>query len=299
MLTLDVSDYTITKEEEQQAAQLETTLTEIEQPFLLQNQLARALAGDEGLDDIFKRVTDIEFDSDNIRSGTTMDSHRSYRKKDEESEAWLTYTITLHEDGPVYMYLPTKYERETEMYINGVYRGNYYLYENYSIEYLGTYSEGESFELQFKLLDNAVYFKEAQFFYADTAALESFNAALSVRNAETQLTRTSGDTLELSVNAEEDCVLFATIPAEEGWTVLVDGKETKWTTAMGGALIAVPVSAGEHTIVLDFFPAGMKLGLLLTAMGAAAFALLIAVVWLDRKRMARVADGESAKGAVK
>lgn len=299
VLTLDVSDYAITKEEEAERA--ETGLTEIEQPFLLQNQLARALTGDEGLDDIFKRVTDIEFDSRNIRSGATEDAHRSYRKKDEDSEAWISYKITLHEDGPVYMYFPTKYERETEMYINGVYRGNYYLYENYSIEYLGTYSAGESFELKLKLLDNAVYFKEAQFFYADTAALEGFNAALSGRNAETQLTRTSGDTLELSVNAEEDCVLFATIPAEEGWTVLVDGKETEWTTAMGGALIAVPVSAGEHTIALDFFPAGMKLGLLLTAIGAAAFALLIAAVWLDRKRMARVraADGESAKGAVK
>lgn len=287
VLTLDVSDYAITEEEQQQAAQLETTLTEIEQPFLLQNQLARTLAGDEQLDDIFKRVTDIVFDSDNIRSGTTTDSHRSYRKRDEDSEAWLTYTITVHEDGPVYMYFPTKYERETEMYINGAYRGNYYLYENYSIEYLGTYSAGESFELKFKLLGDAVYFKEAQFYYADMAALESFNAALSDRNAETQLTRTSGDTLELSVNAEEDCVLFTTIPAEEGWTVLIDGEEAEWITTMGEALIAVPVSAGEHTIVLDFFPAGMKLGLVLTAMGAAAFALLIVVVWLDKKRMAQ------------
>ncbi len=286
VLELNVDNYAITATEMEVAAELDTSLTEIEQPFLLQNELARTLVGDAEFDDIFKPVTDLEFDSDNIRTGSTTDAHHSYRKKDEEDEAWISYEITAHEDGPIYMYLPTKYERETQMYINDEYRSNYYLYENYSIEYLGTYSEGDTLELRLQLLENAVYFKEAQFYYADMDALAQFNEAMQEKNAETTLLRTSGDTLELTVNAAEDGLLFTTIPYEEGWTALVDGKETELISTMDGALIAVPVSAGEHTIVLDFFPAGMKLGLVLTALGVGMFALLIVIVWLDRKKQA-------------
>lgn len=289
VLSLNVDNYAITTTEMEVAAELDTSLTEIEQPFLLQNELARTLAGNAELDDIFKPVTDLEFDSENIRTGSTTDAHHSYRKKDEDDEAWISYDITVHEDGPVYMYLPTKYERETQMYINGEYRSNYFLYENFSIEYLGTYSEGDTFQLKLKLLENAVYFKEAQFYYADMNALAQFSEAMQERNSATELTRTSGDTLELTVNAAEDSVLFTTIPAEEGWTVLIDGKEAKWTTTMDGALLAVPVSAGEHKIVLDFFPAGMTLGLVLTALGVVMFVLMMVIVWHDKKKQAEKA----------
>lgn len=292
VLSLNVDNYAITAAELAEAAESQTSLTEIEQPFWLQNEFARTLIGNPELEDIFRPVFDLEFDSENIRSGSTTDAHHSYRKKDEDSEAWIKYNITMHEDGPVYMYLPTKYERETQLYINGEYRGNYYLYENYSIEYLGTYSAGDSFEVKLKLLEDAVYFKEAQFYCADMNLLSQFNEAVRTRNSATTLARTSGDTLELTVNAPEDGVLFTTIPAEEGWTALVDGKEVKWTTIMDGALIAVPVSAGEHTIVLDFFPAGMKLGLLLTGIGAVMFALIIVVLRLEKKKQAAKASGE-------
>ncbi len=291
---LDIDPYVITPEEREQAAKdaeseatEETKIFPVEQPFLLQNELAKALAGeDQG--DVFIPVTDLEFDSENIRLGTTTDAHHSYRKKTEDKEAWISWVVTAQADGPVYMYLPTIYERETKLYINGEYRGNYYLYENYSIEYLGTYSAGESFEVKLELLESAVYFKEAQFYYADSAALEQFSAAMAEKNAATVLERTGGDRLELSVNAAEDSVLFTTIPMEEGWTVLIDGEKAPVISTMGGALIAVEVPAGAHDIVLDFFPAGMKAGLILTAGGALLFALMLIVTHIMRKAEAKL-----------
>ena len=286
VLDLNVDDYAITAEELAEPEDPEAEVFEIEQPFLLQNELARTLSGEE-LDDIFVKITDLEFDSDNIRTGSTTDAHHSYRKRTESEEAWISYNVTVDIDGPVYMYLPTKYERETQMYIDDSYRGNYFLYENYSIEYLGTYSAGESFELKLKLLDDAVYFKEAQFYSADMAALEQFNSAMMAKNGDTTLERTSGAVLELNVNAEEDSVLFTTIPVEEGWTVLVDGAEVPLTTTMDGALIAVPIEAGEHTVKLEFFPAGLKAGLAFTLSGALLFAIMILFTChLRKKRVA-------------
>ncbi|MBQ8194443.1 MAG: YfhO family protein [Oscillospiraceae bacterium] len=284
---LDIDPFVITPSEEElirteKENDGETTYFPVEQPFLLQNELARALAGEEQAD-VFVPVTDLEFDSENIRLGTTTDAHHSHRKKDEADEAWISWEVTAQADGPIYMYLPTVYERESKLFINGEYRGNYYLYENYSIEYLGTYSAGESFEVKLELLDSALYFKEAQFYYVDSAAMEQFSAAMAEKNSATTLERTGGDRLELSVNAAEDSVLFTTIPMEDGWTVLIDGEEAPIITTMDGALIAVNVPMGEHEIVLDFFPAGMKTGLVLTACGALIFALMFVALRIIRR----------------
>lgn len=262
---------------------------ETEQPFLLQNALAKALVGNEQ-EDIFLPLTDVEFDSENIRSGSTTDAHFSYRKRDEEDEAWISYTIEAQADGAAYMYLPTIYERECDLYINNEYRGTYYLYENYSIEYLGNYKAGDTFEVKLKLRDNAVYFKEAQFYYADADAMQSFSAAMAQRNASTVLERTSGDSLKLDVNAAEECVVFTTIPSEEGWTAAIDGKEVPIETTMDGALIAVKVPQGEHTVTLEFFPAGLKAGLLLTFSGLLIMAIMLLSCKLMQKHEAALTD---------
>ena len=295
---LDIDPYVITAIEEAEMRENKDSSDEqffpVEQPFLLQNELAKALAG-EGQGDIFLPVTDLEFDTENIRRGTTTDAHNSNRKKDEEDEAWISWEITAQADGPVYMYLPTIYERETQLYINEEYRGNYYLYENYSIEYLGTYSEGESFTVKLKLLDSAIYFKEAQFYYADMSALEQFSDAMAQRNSATTLERTDGDSLKLSVNAAEDSVLFTTIPMEEGWTARVDGEKAPLITTMDGSLVAVNVPAGEHEITLDFFPAGMKAGLMLTASGVLMFAIMIIVLRLMVRADAKKQSEEAAE----
>ena len=256
-------------------------------PFQAQNKLASMLSGNKGTA-VFKAIDDVEFDSENIRIGSTTDAHYSYRKSNKDADAWIEYTVTAQADGPVYMYLPTKYERETQLFVNGIYRGNYFLYENYSIEYLGTYEKGEEFTVKLKLLDEAVYFTNTWFYYIDEAALHRFNDTMQEKNASTTLTRTGGCTLELSVDAAEDCALFTTIPAEEGWTVTVDGEYVDWQTCLSDSLIVVPVSAGKHTIVLNFYLAGLNTGLILTGIGLICLAAMIVgtdfIRRLDEKR---------------
>ncbi len=251
-------------------------------PFAAQNTLAKMLSGDKPLT-VFKPMADMEFDSENIRAGTTTDAHFSYRKIKEDEEAWISYTITAEADGPVYMYLPTVYERASELYIDGEYRFNYYQYENFSIEYLGTYSKGDTFEVKLKLGDDALYFSATQFYYIDMAELERFNDRMARLNSATTLTRTAGNRLELSVDAAEDCALFTTIPAEEGWTVWIDGEETEWTTSLGETLLAVAVPEGKHDIVLEFVPAGLKIGIVFSVSGLLTFVTMILIALRQKK----------------
>lgn len=252
-------------------------------PFQAQNQLASMLS-DTKSSQVFKAIDAVEFDSSNIRIGSTTDAHYSYRRSNEDLDAWIEYTVTAPADGPVYMYFPTKYERETQMYINDIYRGNYFLYENYSIEYLGTYKKGDEFRVKLKLLDDAVYFTNAWFYYIDGSALERFSSAMQEMNASTTLERTGGSRLELEVDAEEDCALFTSIPLEEGWTVTVDGVQVEPEGCLSDTLLCVPVTAGKNRIVLDFFPAGLKAGLILTGAGVLGLAAMIAVCRLLRRQ---------------
>lgn len=243
-------------------------------PFLVQNKLANVLSGDLPLT-VFRPIDELEFDSMNIKTGSTTDAHYSYRKKDEDEPAWISYDVTMPADGQVYMYLPTDYERETQLYVDGQYRSNYFKYENYSIEYIGDYKEGETFTVRLDLLENAVYFKSAQFYYIAPDSLARFNEEMHSMNEGTTVTRDSGTQLTIHVNADEDRALFTTIPYEEGWTAYIDGEEVELASCLDESLICFKVPEGEHTIVLSFFPAGLKAGLILSAGGLMMFIIML------------------------
>ncbi len=61
------------------------------------------------------------------------------------------------------------------------------------------------------------------------------------------------------LNVKEDGLLYTSIIYDKGWTVKIDGKKSGYTS-IAGALMAIPVKAGEHTIELVYYPQGKKLG---------------------------------------
>ncbi len=243
-------------------------------PFDMQNKLAGMLSGNKA-SVIFRPAGKITSDSENVTSGTTTDAHYSYRKKNENAKAWVSFSVMAPVDGPYYMYFPTDYERETYLYVNDSYLSNYFRYENYSIEYLGTFSAGETFTVKLELLEDAVYFKTMQFYYIDMEMLDYFDSTMEELNKDTEFRRESQTRLVIDVNAEKDCALFTTIPLEEGWTAYIDGKEVGLSSALDESLMCMDVPQGEHEIVLEFFPAGLKAGIILAAAGVSLLAVLL------------------------
>ncbi|MBO5192516.1 MAG: YfhO family protein [Bacteroides sp.] len=61
------------------------------------------------------------------------------------------------------------------------------------------------------------------------------------------------------VNAKEEGILVLSIPNEPGWTVYVDGMETE-TDKFANTMLAIPVTAGEHEISLEYHIYGVKEG---------------------------------------
>lgn len=256
--------------------------SEKESPFLVQNALAKTLTGDEALT-VFRPIDEVAFDSRNIKLGTTTDAHTSCKKKNESSEAWISFEITMPESGALYMYLPTDYERETYVYVNGKYLSSYFKYENYGTEYLGEYDEGETVKIKLELREDSVYYKSTQFYYVDGGELARFQQEMTALNPATGVVRESGTRLAITANAAQDCTLFTTIPAEEGWSAYIDGEPAELSKTMNDALLCLDVPEGEHEITLVFFPAGLKAGLILTGMGVITFALMLAYLRFIRR----------------
>ena len=83
-------------------------------------------------------------------------------------------------------------------------------------------------------------------------------------------------------------LMYTSIPYEKGWTVYVDGEEVNAYT-FADTMLAIPLSAGEHTIELEYSPDGLKEGLLITLVSVSCFLLLAvfnAMMTLSQKKQA-------------
>lgn len=253
-------------------------------PFLFQQRLASLLVGRNYGDDVelFTPINDVIFDNKNITIGSTTDGYYTYKKRISSENAYVSFSVKMHKSGAAYVYLPTRYERECQMYLNGEYLRNYFRNENHCIVYLGDYEAGEEFKLEIRPNDNEMIFKDAEFYVLDREALSEYTQTLGSQNCE--VVKTGHSSLEIRVNTEESRALFTTIPVEEGWSAEIDGQPCTIASSVNGSLLCLNVPAGEHTIKLTFFPAGMKTGLILTASGAGVLLIMIVISLILKHR---------------
>lgn len=256
---------------------LELTLTE-KDPFTAQNELLSALSGIN--DEYFVRIYDAEMTPENVTQGKTTDGHHSFKVITKGNNAQLTYEVPIKQDGALYMYLPSVYERTVNLWVNDESHGQYFEGDNNYLRNLGEFKAGETVEVILTLTKDNLYFTEAQFAQMDVEAVDTALQKLHDINAETTLEKLSDTHLRLNVSADYNQNLFTTIPSEKGWKVYVDGVETEYTEVVD-SLISIPLSKGEHTVELKFTTAGYPLALVITAGG---IAILVVGIILWRKK---------------
>ncbi len=81
------------------------------------------------------------------------------------------------------------------------------------------------------------------------------------------------DSLKGTVTADEDGILFTSIPYDQGWHVKVDGQSVKADT-VDGALLHIPLSAGMHTVEMYFIPQGFVLGAVISGLSCLIFVVI-------------------------
>ena len=262
-------------------------------PFEAQNKLLSAMSGTPRDSGYYKRLvnserTPVTLEKTNVTQGKTTDGHHSFKVKEKGKNAELVYTMNMPIASSLYMYLPTKYERTVNVWLNREkFLGTYFEGDNNSIMKIGDFERGEQVIIGLTLTKDDLYFREAQFVYINEKNINADLQTLLAKNTETVCERPDPTTMRVSVNAHEDSFLFTSIPDEKGWTVFIDGKKAElkdpadstktvnYYTALGDALITVPVEAGEHTIEFRFTTAGYPLAVFISLAGLALFAGMI------------------------
>lgn len=193
-------------------------------------------------------------------------------KEQPEYSAYIVYTFTAKQDGPVYTF-----NRGGMTEVQGSYTP--------VLQFLGSYHKGDTVTGYIPVaMDyvNRIGFEEVagrfRAAYADADALHEL--ATAVKNRPCTIEKVKDSHLRGEFTAEAGQKLMFTIPYDEGWTCFIDGKETEIEKVVG-VFMAVDAPEGTHSYEMKFFPAGMKTGIVLSAAALLMTAIYIPV---DRRR---------------
>lgn len=259
-------------------------------PFEVQNLLFNTMLG-YSEDDFIEFFTPIKLRKNQeiignlgtVGAGTEYSSSSSDMEKDA-----FTFKFTVEKNGPLYLFLPTGYERSFIVYLNGE---RYVEVSNYSrIVSLGYREEGEELELGFRLPEGKLYFyKDTNYLY--TLDMDEFEHAFENLAKTSLLTeeRSTDDHIFGSITTnEENKLIMTTIPYDAGWQVFVDGEKVETFTLYGDSLMAFSIDEiGEHEIEFKYMPDIYIKTAIISAGSTVVFIALIVFECVRNKKRAR------------
>lgn len=235
-------------------------------PFKLQNDIAGRFSQTNY--QIYRPVKISE-----IRLNNVSEERNIYTKIDPEQEGSIEYILSITSDDFIYMYADAPHIQNTNLYINGDEKGNYFSQYDWSIREGGYYKPGELVSIKFTVEDDSLEIDDIYFYYESKQVLKAwYKDAVSTS---CNVTKISSSHLKADVDVSEtkDYIVFS-IPYEEDWKIKIDGEKVKPFKVMD-ALLAVKISGGKHEIDLRYIPAGIKVGL-----PVSVISILIALITL-------------------
>ena len=201
--------------------------------------------------------------------------HHKYSPSNQSSTCSVSYTFDNPEHQELFFYLPSDYQREVNLKVNGTSKGTFFGDRTFRIISFGVQQAG-NVSLSVELKADVLYVKDNidMIYYLDRAVFEDAMERL----AQKQLVLDEGCTdthITGTFNAlsGEQTVLL-TIPYDQGWHVLVDGKEVEISEALD-SLISFKVPEGEHRIELKYMPSAFSVGLAISIISIIIFVLIM------------------------
>ncbi|MBQ4226207.1 MAG: YfhO family protein, partial [Oscillospiraceae bacterium] len=218
---------------------------------------------------------------------STYGAHTRYTTEIEGKNSQVEFLVTAENNNMIYMFMPSSYERRTNLWLNKEFLDYYYEGGNMVIQTLGRFEPGEQFSLICTIANdkNEVLFKDKQFYWLDE---EKFRRAVEeLKKHPLEIELFEEDHLKGTITAEKDGIMFTTITNEPGWTIYVDGVKTE-PVELYEALIGVPLTAGTHSIEMKFFPKGLAIGIRLSIAGLLCLVLIVILERGSRKKIAEL-----------
>ena len=188
----------------------------------------------------------------------------------------VTYTFTAWQDGELCLDLHLGKSVTFNVYklTPGKEYGNWLFYEGYKLTemvHCGAVSTGDQIQVVIPVTPN-----EASSMIVRGAILNDrvYRQAYSILSQNTmELTHFESTCIKGTVEASQDGLLYTSIPQDGHWVAYVDGKKAE-TTLVGGAMVAVPLTEGTHTLEFRYENPAFTWGLVITLAGAIIFACI-------------------------
>ncbi|MGN0394280.1 MAG: YfhO family protein [Coprococcus sp.] len=265
-------------------------------PFAVQNDFVEKISG---VEDVFTKVeTNTLEDFDVKCNGCMLFKNKVDLESEKKSDnlyfyqnllldgtkySAIQFKFTVPYDMDLYIYIQDRWRTMTSVYVNGELYGNESIYPSpKEILSLGKLQKGQ--EVVLLVYNNSQTLEKGTtiidfYEYHDDKMQECLKTlegkGMDIESAE--------DTyIKAHVNAEEDSILYTSIPYYKGFKVYVDGNETDIIGLASDALIGVNLTKGEHMIEFKYMPYGLKAGLIISCLGI-GIAVVYIVMYRKRK----------------
>ena len=256
-------------------------------PFYQQNELFKSLCGING---VFDYCEPVSVENDNLtvsienEDSTYSKKHYTVKVNDAEKAGHikLTYNLSAERDYYAFIYY-YRCENDAKVDISGDeldYLGTRIRMgkKEKTVIPLGSFEEDETLNITLPVSEETqgkpicvclASFNREKF-------IEGYN---KLKNNTLTLSEFENTHFKGTVTADEDCLLFTSIPYDRGWKITLDGNPVseKDVIAIDDAYISIPLTKGEHTVEFDYFPQGLKAGVCISALTALCLTVYLTV----------------------
>ena len=213
-----------------------------------------------GIDGLYERIYDYELIYGNILSidrYNVINETFSLNKIDDNYDGAVTVDITAKDNSNIYIYVYSR-NLDTVSVFSQALTTTMTVNDGYILD-LGCHTPGELISVEMPLKDecNSASVDFVVFTVNHDKFVEGYN---KLSDGQLQYSKFDETLITGSFVAENDEVLYTSIPYDESWNVYIDGKKVQKDDvfALSDALIGVNVTEGEHEITFVYEAKGLE-----------------------------------------
>lgn len=243
-------------------SKIDDWVTDEGNPFEIQSDFVKLATGYSNL---FKPVEYNSTDFDAVSGDDVTENGTYWLEKSDSSSNYGTETVSLSPtiDGNLYLYVKSSDLKTITVNSEKVSDITQSMEDAYILD-LGYHNKGDEVLVSLdasKMESESTSFDFYCYTADDTVVKNMYNSlAGNSLNVESY----SDTTIKGTVKAKENCYLYSSIPYDDGWSVYVDGKKAE-TFEIGGTLLAIELTPGQHKIEYKYIPVGFLYGIIISA----------------------------------
>lgn len=202
---------------------------------------------------------------------------------DTDADASASFSITTQKAGNVYIYFNVEGGNSKDVTINSKLGTITQNASHDAVLDLGTYEENETITVSIPFEQDSGMVRIYAYTINDTVLKKGYK---KLNENTINITKFEDDVIEGKFTTKKKCVLFTSIPYDEGWAIYVDGERVnrKDYLAIGDAFIGLNLSKGTHEIRFEYHTKGLSAGIKISVAAVLLLALIILVSSLRKKR---------------